>query len=82
MAWTGGILRTTGDIVTAAHWNAHMGPGGDLDHLFDGTKIQPGLVAPTSLNGTPITGGVPQALGDDEFEFHRPFENPITEFWN
>ena len=78
MAWTGGITRTTGTVVTAAMWNAHLGAGGDLDHLFDGTKIQDDLVAPSSLKGTPVAGTSPVVLDDDEFDFAEPFENEIV----
>ena len=59
MAWTGGATRTTGTIITAAFWNNHMGASGDLDILFDGAKIEVGLIAETSLlesTGAPQVG--------------------------
>ena len=33
MAWTAGVTRTTGDLVTAANWNAYLGASGSLDYL-------------------------------------------------
>ena len=50
MAWTGGITRATGYVVTAANWNAHLGASGDLDTLFDGTTILSQLVRESSIN--------------------------------
>ena len=31
MAWTDGVNKSTGDVVTAALWNAYMGAGGNVD---------------------------------------------------
>ena len=78
MPWTGGTTRTTGTIVTAAMWNAHLGAGGDLDTLFDGTKIQDDLVAPSSVKGTHVPGTSPVVVDDDDFDFVEPFENEIA----
>ena len=50
MAWTGGITRATGYVVTASTWNLHMGAGGDLDTLFDGTSILSQLVSESSMH--------------------------------
>ena len=81
MSWAGGITRTTGTVVTASMWNAHLGAGGDLDFLCDGTKIQDGLVAPVSLNSSnaPEAGASAVVVDDDQFKFEVP-EDPIEHF--
>lgn len=33
MAWTAGVTRTTGDLITAAQWNSFLGASGSLDYL-------------------------------------------------
>lgn len=33
MAWTAGVTRTTGDLITAANWNSYLGAAGSLDYL-------------------------------------------------
>lgn len=33
MAWTAGVTRTTGDLITAAQWNSYLGAAGSLDYL-------------------------------------------------
>lgn len=33
MAWTAGITRTTGDLISAADWNGYLGASGSLDYL-------------------------------------------------
>lgn len=31
--WTAGVNRVTGDLISAADWNAYLGAGGSLDYL-------------------------------------------------
>ena len=33
MAWSAGVTRSTGDLVTAAQWNNYLGASGSLDYL-------------------------------------------------
>ena len=33
MAWTAGVTRTTGDLISAADWNSYLGASGSLDYL-------------------------------------------------
>lgn len=33
MAWTAGVTRTTGDLISAADWNSYLGAAGSLDYL-------------------------------------------------
>ena len=81
MGWTGGITRTTGTIVTASMWNNHLGAGGDLDFICDGTRIQNDLVKPRSLADDASENKVVGVASDTEFEFIEAFENEIAVIW-
>lgn len=35
MAWTAGVTRTTGDLITAAQWNSYLGASGSMDYVHD-----------------------------------------------
>lgn len=49
MAWTGGVTRATGDVITAAFWNNHLGGSGDI------AETAPAKVT-TKGDLTPATG--------------------------
>lgn len=71
MAWTAGVTRTTGDLITAADWNSYLGAAGSLDYLKGevDTAIQnDGAVAfigNQSMGGNRLTNvGATVASGD------------------
>jgi len=33
MAWSAGVTRSTGDLITAAQWNSYLGAAGSLEYL-------------------------------------------------
>ena len=39
MAWTDGVDRATGYVVTAANWNSYNGTTGSLQHLHDNREL-------------------------------------------
>lgn len=74
MAWTGGVTRATGDIVTAAIWNAHMGAAGDLDVLS--THVHTGAAGNGGSSLGPLvladftTAAAPAAPGASKGRFY------------
>jgi len=49
MAWTAGVTRTTGDLITAAQWNSFLGASGSLDYL----KVEVDKLDDCAYNPTP-----------------------------
>ena len=35
MAWTAGVTRSTGDLISAADWNNYLGASGSMDFVHD-----------------------------------------------
>lgn len=83
MAWVAGVTRITGDLVSAGDWNGYLGAGGDLDILFDGTKILSALVRESSMDITspPIDQAklVADSSGAGGLEWLGTWEDP--DYW-
>jgi len=50
MAWTAGVTRTTGDLITAAQWNSFLGAAGSLDFVHDALDDVTGAEPTRALN--------------------------------
>ena len=57
MAWTAGVTRTTGDLISAADWNDYLGASGSLDFVHEKLYTAPVTERTTGTSGTTYVNG-------------------------